>query len=90
VILAFAIVCVGIWTVVVASRGKTAAAAMVVAAGFIFGPIFPTIMAVLLGHFDKALHGRAVDCSLPSAAGLDRIPMLIGAYAHGRACSAAS
>jgi hypothetical protein len=32
----------------------------VLAAGLVFGPIFPIIMATLLGHFDQSLHGRAV------------------------------
>jgi len=83
VILALAALCVGIWAVVVMSRGRAIAAAMVVAAGFVFGPIFPTLMAVLLGHFDKALHGRAVGLLFAvGGLGWTAIPMLIGAYAQ--------
>jgi len=83
VILALAVLCVGIWAVVVFSRGRAVAGAMVVAAGFIFGPIFPTLMAVLFGHFDEALHGRAVGLLFAvGGLGWTAIPMLIGAYAQ--------
>jgi fucose permease len=83
VILALAVLSVGIWAVVVFSRGRAVAGAMVVAAGFIFGPIFPTLMAVLLGHFDKGLHGRAVGLLFAvGGLGWTAIPMLIGAYAQ--------
>jgi len=84
-ILALSVVCVAIWAVVVASRGRVLAAAMVVVAGAVFGPIYPTIMAVLLGHFDKALHGRAVGLLFAvGGLGWTALPMLIGAYAQRR------
>jgi uncharacterized protein YqgC (DUF456 family) len=40
-------------------------------------------MAVLLGHFDKSLHGRAVGLFFAiGGLGWTVIPMLIGAYAQ--------
>src|SRR5262249_18048851 len=67
----------------VASRGAGTAAALVLAAGVVFGPIFPIIMALLLGHFPAALHGRAVGLLFALAGiGWTTIPILIGAYAR--------
>lgn len=83
VILGLAVLCVAVWAAVVFSRGRGMAIAMVVVAGLIFGPIFPTIMAVLLGHFDKSLHGRAVGLFFAiGGLGWTLIPMLIGACAQ--------
>ncbi len=68
---------------VVTSRGGGFAAAMVIAAGFAYGPIFPTLMGVLLGHFDRAIHGRAVGLLFAiGGVGWTVTPMLIGAYAR--------
>ncbi len=73
-------VCVLIGFVV--SRTGMSAAAMVVAAGFVFGPIFPTLMAVLLGHFAASVHGRAVGVLFGiGGVGWSVVPILIGAYA---------
>jgi fucose permease len=82
-ILAFALASVAVLAGVVWGRGRGMAVAMVVAAGLIFGPIFPTIMAVLLGHFDKSLHGRAVGLFFAiGGIGWTTIPMMMGAYAR--------
>ncbi|MBE3069525.1 MAG: MFS transporter [Planctomycetes bacterium] len=82
-ILVLALACIGVWAAVVFSRGRGVAMAMVVAAGLVFGPIFPTLMAVLLGHFDPWLHGRAVGLLFGiGGLGWSAIPMLIGAYAR--------
>lgn len=82
-ILVLSLVCIGVWATMVFSRGRGVAMAMVVVAGLVFGPIFPTIMAVLLGHFDKLLHGRAVGLLFGiGGLGWTAIPMLIGAYAR--------
>jgi fucose permease len=55
---------------------------VLIAAGIIFGPIFPTIMAVLLGHFDESLHGRAVGFMFAvGGIGTVTIPAAMGAYA---------
>jgi FSR family fosmidomycin resistance protein-like MFS transporter len=66
----------------VLSRDRTLAAFLVVAAGLVFGPIFPTIVAVLLGHVSPALHGRAVGVLFGiGGIGWTLIPIAIGAYA---------
>ncbi len=82
-IFVLALMCIGVWIAVVLSRGRGMAAALVILAGIIFGPIFPTIMAVLLGHFDPSLHGRAVGLLFAvGGLGWSVLPMLIGAYAR--------
>ncbi len=68
---------------VVWSRGRNAAIAMVVAAGLVFGPMFPTLIGVLLGNTDAALHGRAVGLFFAlGGVGWMTVPMLIGAYSR--------
>jgi len=82
-ILALAVVSVGVLAGVVWGRGRGMAMAMVLAAGLVFGPIFPTVMAVLLNHFDKSLHGRAVGLFFAiGGIGWTTIPMMMGAYAR--------
>jgi hypothetical protein len=55
---------------------------MVIAAGVIFGPIFPSIMAVLLGHFPESIHGRAIGLMFSiGGIGTVTIPAAMGAYA---------
>ena len=57
--------------------------ALVVVAGFVFGPVFPTLMAILLGHFESALHGRAVGFLFGvGGIGWTIIPILIGMVAR--------
>ena len=66
----------------VRSRNATVGVVTVVLAGLVFGPIFPTVMGVLLGHFDPAVQGRAVGMFFAiGGIGWTGIPMLIGAYA---------
>jgi fucose permease len=56
--------------------------ALVIAAGLVFGPVFPTLMAVLLGHFAPSVHGRAVGLLFAvGGIGWTIVPILIGAYA---------
>ena len=82
-ILVLGVVCVAVWVAMVLGRSRGAAMVLVVAAGLVFGPIFPTIMAVLFGHFDKVLHGRAVGLLFGiGGLGWTALPMLIGAYAR--------
>ncbi len=81
-ILAFGLAAVAALSGIVWGRGRAMAVAMVVAAGLVFGPIFPTIMAVLLGHFDPSLHGRAVGVLFAvGGIGTATIPAAMGAYA---------
>jgi fucose permease len=82
-ILVLALLCVGVLLGMVLSRDALTAMALVLAAGLVFGPIFPTLMAVLLGHFAPSVHGRAVGLLFAiGGVGWTAIPMLIGVYAH--------
>jgi fucose permease len=68
---------------VVVGRGRTLAVALVIAAGLAFGPVFPTLMGVLLGHTDPSLHGRVVGLFFAvGGIGWTAIPVLMGAYAR--------
>jgi fucose permease len=82
-IIALSVLCVLIWLGSVASPGKLTAGTMVVLAGAVFGPTFPTIIGVLMGHVDPALGGRAVGLFFAiGGIGWSVIPILIGAYAR--------
>ncbi len=82
-ILALALLCVAVLLGMALSRRATTAMALVLAAGLVFGPIFPTLMAILLGHFPAAVHGRAVGLLFAiGGVGWTIIPLLIGAYAR--------
>ena len=82
-ILVLALACVAVMLAMVFSRGRQAAVAVVIGAGLVFGPIFPTIMAVLLEHVPSPLHGRAVGLFFAiGGVGWTMIPLLIGAYAR--------
>jgi fucose permease len=82
-ILVLSLACVVVLTGVVLGRSPKLAVGMVLGAGLVFGPIFPTIMAILLGHFDARLHGRAVGMLFAiGGIGWTAIPILIGAYAR--------
>jgi|SRR5579864_2572017 len=64
-------------------RGPALASTAVIAAGLVFGPIFPTLMAVLLGHTNPSLHGRAVGLMFAlGGIGWTAIPILIGIYSR--------
>ena len=68
---------------VVLGHGAWLAGMLVIAAGLAFGPIFPTLMAVLLSHCEPATHGRAVGLFFAlGGLGWTTIPVLIGAYAR--------
>ncbi len=84
-ILVLALACVLVTAGFVWSRGRSACIAVVVGAGFAFGPIFPSILAILLGHVDESLHGRAVGVLFAiGGLGWTTIPILIGTYAQRR------
>ena len=85
-IVALSLLCVLVWMCVVWSRSRGMAAAMVIGAGLVFGPIFPTLVAVLLGpdgfKYHPTLQGRAVGLFFAvGGIGWSLIPMAIGAYA---------
>jgi fucose permease len=83
VVLGLALAAAAVLAGMVLARGRTPAVVLVIAAGLIFGPIFPTIIAILLGHFAESLHGRAVGLFFAiGGVGWSAIPMVIGAYAR--------
>jgi fucose permease len=64
------------------SRAAWLTCAMVVLAGLILGPIFPTLIAILLSHVQPSLHGRTVGLFFCiGGIGWTAIPLLIGSYA---------
>lgn len=64
-------------------RGRAATAAVILLAGLAFGPIFPTMMALLLGSVPPAAMGRAVGFFFFfGSIGWTVIPMLIGLVAR--------
>lgn len=82
-IIALAALCVFVWLGAVFSPGRRVAIAMVICAGLVFGPTFPTIVGVLVGNVEPALRGRAVGIFFAvGGIGWSIIPMLIGAYAR--------
>ncbi|HEX3655313.1 MAG TPA: MFS transporter [Pirellulales bacterium] len=82
-IVALSIACIAVLSGMVFGRGRAAGAIMVVAAGAVFGPIFPTLVAIFLGHFAAELHGRAVGMLFAiGGIGWAVIPMLIGTAAR--------
>ena len=77
------VLCIAVLAGMVFSRNGKMAIAMVALAAVVFGPMFPTIIAVLLSHFPESLHGRAVGIFFAvGGIGWTLIPMLIGAYAQ--------
>jgi fucose permease len=89
-IIALSALCVLVWAGVVFSPSRGLAGSMVVLAGLVFGPTFPTIIGVLMGHVSQdispILGGRAVGLFFAiGGIGWSVIPILIGTYArkHG-------
>jgi fucose permease len=79
-ILIMSLCCIALFVNVVYCRGKLHAIILVLAAGALFGPIFPTLISVLLRYFPDS--GRAVGLFFAiGGIGWTVIPMLIGAYA---------
>jgi fucose permease len=82
-IVVMSILSIAVLTGVVMSRHASWAAVTIMAAGLVFGPTFPTLIAVLLKHFDPAVHGRAVGLLFAiGGIGWTVVPILIGAYAR--------
>ncbi len=82
-VLVLALACVAVLAGVVLGRGPRLAEGLVLASGLVFGPVFPTLVAVLLDHVEPRLHGRAVGLFFAvGGLGWTAIPLLIGAYAR--------
>jgi fucose permease len=77
-----ATLCIAFTLAIVFSRSARLTCAMVVVAGLVLGPIFPTLIAILLSHVPTPLHGRMVGIFFCiGGIGWTAIPLLIGAYA---------
>lgn len=77
-----AALCIAFTLGIAMSRTAWLTCAMVVVAGLILGPIFPTLIAILLSHVQPSLHGRTVGLFFCiGGIGWTAIPLLIGAYA---------
>lgn len=82
-ILVLAVASTVVLTCFVMNRSRSTAMLLVPTAGLVFGPIFPTLIAVLLGHFPANVHGRAVGLFFAiGGIGWTMIPILIGRYAR--------
>lgn len=82
-VLTMAGLCVAFTLGIAFSRAAWMTCATVVAAGLILGPIFPTLIAILLGHVQPSLHGRTVGLFFCiGGIGWTAVPILIGAYAR--------
>lgn len=81
-VIALAALCIVFTLGIAFSRTAWLSGAMVIAAGLILGPIFPTLIAILLGNVSKPLHGRAVGLFFCiGGIGWTAVPLLIGWYA---------
>lgn len=64
------------------TRNRAIVIGLLVAAGLLYGPFFPNLMAILLSHFPVEVHGRAVGTLFGMASvGWTIIPIVIGAVA---------
>jgi MFS family permease len=74
--------CIVVLAGLVFSRKRVLTIALLLLAGTLYGPFFPTLMAILLSHFPVEVHGRAVGVLFGCASiGWTVIPMLIGSIA---------
>lgn len=81
-VIGMAVLCIAFTIGIAFSRHAWLTCAMVILAGCILGPIFPTLIAILLSHLPGELHGRAVGIFFCiGGIGWTAIPILIGAYA---------
>ena len=81
-VMSMAALCVAFTLGLAFSRSAWLTCALVVCAGLILGPIFPTLIALLLSHVKTSLHGRAVGLFFCiGGIGWTAVPILIGLYA---------
>lgn len=81
-VIGMAILCIAFTLGIAFSRSAWLTCTMVILAGCILGPIFPTLIAILLSHLPGELHGRAVGIFFCiGGIGWTAIPIMIGAYA---------
>ena len=82
-LLVLSLACVALMVALVAVRGRAAVAGVVVLAGAVCGPVFPTLIGVYLTGVDASLLGRAVGFFFAFASiGWTALPACIGAVAR--------
>lgn len=82
-ILGLSLISVAVLAAMVLARGHAVPGAMVISAGAAFGPIFPSLVAILLNHVPEAQRGRAVGLLFAiGGVGWALIPIVIGACAR--------
>jgi len=80
--IALAAACIVVLSALVLSRKRSLTIPLLLLAGALFGPFFPTLMAILLSHFPVEVHGRAVGVLFGCASiGWTVVPMVIGTIA---------
>ena len=80
-----AALCILVLLGIVFSRKRGLTIALILIAGVLYGPFFPTLMAILLSHFPPEVHGRAVGMLFGCASvGWTIIPIIIGSIAARR------
>ena len=78
-VVVMAVLCIAFTIGLVVSKGAKTTCVMIIAAGLILGPIFPTLIAILLTNVEAPLHGRAVGVFFAvGGIGWTAVPMLIG------------
>jgi fucose permease len=78
-VIVMSVLCIAFTLGLVLSRGAKTTCVMIIAAGLILGPIFPTLIAILLTNVEAPLHGRAVGVFFAvGGIGWTAVPMLIG------------
>jgi fucose permease len=81
-VISMAVLCIAFTVGIAFSRHAWLTCTMIILAGCILGPIFPTLIAILISHLPDELHGRAVGIFFCiGGIGWTAIPILIGAYA---------
>jgi fucose permease len=81
-VITLAALCIAFTLGLALSRTAWLTCTMVVAAGLILGPIFPTLIAILLSHVQPSLHGRTVGLFFCiGGIGWTAIPLFIGWFA---------
>lgn len=81
-VVVLAVLLVGVILGLVASRKPWQTCALLIAAGMILGPIFPILIAFLVGHVDVSVQGRAIGLFFCiGGVGWAVIPFLVGKLA---------
>ena len=82
-VIAMSVFSIALTLAIVFSRSAWLTCLLIVIAGAVVGPIFPTLIALLVGHVGTSLQGRAVGVFFCiGGIGWTIVPILIGIYAE--------